>query len=356
MWYDKLKNSRFNLIAGPCVLESEQHAFDMSGAIKDICNDLNINFIYKTSFDKANRTSKDGYRGVIGEVKVHMYRVELANESFGKIKKQIGCEILTDVHESWQPVLLPTIDIFQIPAFLCRQTDLIVACAETGKPTNIKKGQFTSPESMVWAVEKHGGDVMLTERGTFFGYGRLVVDMAGLIVMRKYAPVIFDATHSVQQPTGKTTKGNRLVAPFLARAALAVGVDGLFMEVHDDPDNAPSDGPNMIRLKDLQGILETLLEYATLTKQAEQGSILGSHSPFYMNTNSNYIDEYRRQKPLEEYTIEEYKFDPPESFTKDAGHVAGQVEEDHSNASWHSRTGGGGFGPIFGPTDETNDD
>ena len=256
-WYNNLKESKLNLIAGPCVLESESHAFDMSGSLSEICNELEINFIYKTSFDKANRTSKDSYRGE--------YHLRKANKIFGELE----CEVLTDVHESWQPKLLTNVDVLQVPAFLCRQTDLILACAYIGKPTNIKKGQFTSPESMKWAVEKHGGDVLLTERGTFFGYGNLVVDMLSLVKMRKYAPVIFDATHSVQQPSGKTTSGNREWAPILARAALAVGVDGLFMEVHDDPDNAPSDGQNMIRLKDFRGIVETLLEYATIAQQVE---------------------------------------------------------------------------------------
>ena len=259
-WYNKLKESKLNLIAGPCVLENLSHALEMSGSLKEICDELEINFIYKTSFDKANRTSKDSYRGE--------YHLRKANKIFGELE----CEVLTDVHESWQPKLLTNVDVLQVPAFLCRQTDLILACAYIGKPTNIKKGQFTSPGSMKWAVEKHGGDVMLTERGTFFGYGNLVVDMLGLIEMRKYAPVIFDATHSVQHAAdnrGKTTGGKREFAPVLARAALAVGVDGLFMEVHDDPDNAPSDGPNMIRLQDMKGILETLLEFATVAQKVE---------------------------------------------------------------------------------------
>ena len=227
----------------------------MSGSLTEICDELGINFIYKTSFDKANRTSKDSYRGG--------YDLRKANVFFGALE----CEILTDVHESWQPKLLTNVDILQVPAFLCRQTNLIKACADTGKPTNIKKGQFTSPESMKWAVEKHGGDVLLTERGTFFGYGNLVVDMLSLVKMKEYAPVIFDCTHSVQQVSGRVTGGNREFAPVLGRAAVAIGIDGLFMEVHDDPDNAPSDGPNMIRLEDLKGILETLLEYAIVSER-----------------------------------------------------------------------------------------
>ena len=241
----------------------------MSGSLKEICDELEINFIYKTSFDKANRTSKDSFRGILNQHRLGSNAVYRYNEIFETIKKEIDCEILTDVHESWHPQLLPDVDVLQIPAFLCRQTDLILSCAITGKPTNIKKGQFTSPESMEWVVEKHGGPVMLTERGTFFGYGNLVVDMLGLIKMRKYAPVIFDMTHSVQQVSGRITGGNREFAPVLGRAAVAIGIDGLFMEVHDDPDNAPSDGPNMIILEDLKGILETLLEYATIAQQAE---------------------------------------------------------------------------------------
>ena len=258
-WYNKLKlkESKLNLIAGPCVLESKEHAFDMSGSLKEICDELQINFIYKTSFDKANRTSKESFRGE--------YDLRMANEIFG----ELGCEVLTDVHESWQPDLLYNVDVLQIPAFLCRQTDLIKACAATGKPTNIKKGQFASPESMEWVVEKHGGDVLLTERGTFFGYNNLVVDMLSLVKMKEYAPVIFDMTHSVQQVSGRVTGGNREFAPVLGRAAVAIGIDGLFLEVHNDPDNAPSDGPNMIILKDLKGILETILEYATIAQQVE---------------------------------------------------------------------------------------
>ena len=207
-WYNKLKESKLNLIAGPCVLENLSHAIEMSGSLKEICDELEINFIYKTSFDKANRTSKDSFRGILNQHRLGSNAVYRYNEIFETIKDQIGCEILTDVHESWHPQLLPEVDVLQIPAFLCRQTDLILSCAITGKPTNIKKGQFASPESMEWVVEKHGGDVLLTERGTFFGYGNLVVDMLGLIKMRKYAPVIFDATHSVQRPLGKTTSGN----------------------------------------------------------------------------------------------------------------------------------------------------
>ena len=256
-WYNKLKESKLNLIAGPCVLESMDHAFDMSGTLTEICGELGINFIYKTSFDKANRTSKESFRGE--------YDLRMANEIFG----ELGCEVLTDVHESWQPDLLYNVDVLQIPAFLCRQTDLIKACADTGKPTNIKKGQFASPESMEWVVEKHGGDVLLTERGTFFGYNNLVVDMLSLVKMKEYAPVIFDMTHSVQQVSGRVTGGNREFAPVLGRAATAIGIDGLFLEVHDDPDTAPSDGQNMIVLKDLKGILETILEFATVAQKVE---------------------------------------------------------------------------------------
>ena len=268
-WYNKLKESKLNLIAGPCVLESKEHAFEMSGSLKEICDELEINFIYKTSFDKANRTSKDSFRGILNQHRLGANAVYRYNEIFKSIKDEIDCEILTDVHESWHATLLPDVDVLQVPAFLCRQTDLILSCAMTGKPTNIKKGQHTSPESMQWAVEKHGGPVMLTERGTFFGYNNLVVDMLSLVKMKEYAPVIFDMTHSVQQVSGRVTGGNREFAPVLGRAATAIGIDGLFMEVHDDPDNAPSDGQNMIRLKDLKGILETLLEFATVAQKVE---------------------------------------------------------------------------------------
>ena len=256
-WFNKLKESKLNLIAGPCVLESKEHAFEMSGSLKEICDELEINFIYKTSYDKANRTSKDSFRGE--------YDLRKANEIFGELEG----EVLTDVHESWQPSFLSNVDVLQIPAFLCRQTDLILSCAETRKPTNIKKGQHTSPESMKWVVEKHGGDVLLTERGTFFGYNNLVVDMLSLVKMKEYAPVIFDMTHSVQQVSGRVTSGNREFAPVLGRAATAIGIDGLFMEVHNDPDNAPSDGQNMIRLKDFKGIVETILEFATVAQKVE---------------------------------------------------------------------------------------
>ena len=262
-----------NLIAGPCVLENVSHALEMCGSLKKICDELEINFIYKTSFDKANRTSKDSFRGVLTNDSkfpiINSQMIYRYNEIFETIKKEIGCELLTDVHESWQPVLLPAVNVFQVPAFLCRQTDLILSCAETGKPTNIKKGQHTSPESMQWVVDKHGGDVLLTERGTFFGYNNLVVDMLSLVKMKEYAPVIFDMTHSVQQVSGRVTGGNREFAPVLGRAATAIGIDGLFMEVHNDPDNAPSDGQNMIRLKDFRGIVETILEFATVAQKLE---------------------------------------------------------------------------------------
>ena len=272
-WYNKLNESKLNLIAGPCVLESKEHAFEMSGSLKEICDELEINFIYKTSYDKANRTSKDSFRGVLTTDSefptTNSQMIYRYNEIFETIKKETGCELLTDVHESWQPVLLPSVNVFQVPAFLCRQTDLILSCAETRKPTNIKKGQHTSPESMKWVVEKHGGDVLLTERGTFFGYNNLVVDMLSLVKMKEYAPVIFDMTHSVQQVSGRVTGGNREFAPVFGRAATAIGIDGLFMEVHNDPDNAPSDGQNMIRLKDFKGIVETILEFATVAQKVE---------------------------------------------------------------------------------------
>ena len=256
-WYNKLKESKLNLIAGPCVLESKEHAFDMSGALIEICGELE-----SISFIKLHLIK------LIVQVRI-VTEVGMILEWPMKFLVRLECEVLTDVHESWQPDLLSNVDVLQIPAFLCRQTDLIKACADTGKPTNIKKGQFASPESMEWVVEKHGGDVLLTERGTFFGYNNLVVDMLSLVKMKEYAPVIFDMTHSVQQVSGRVTGGNREFAPVLGRAATAIGINGLFMEVHDDPDNAPSDGQNMIRLKDLKGILETILEFATVAQKVE---------------------------------------------------------------------------------------
>ena len=255
----------FTLIAGPCQMESRDHAFDMCGGIKDITDQLGIPFIYKTSFDKANRTSLSGKRGL---------GLEAALPVFQALKSEFGIPMLTDIHTAEQcaPVA-EVVDILQIPAFLCRQTDLLVAAAEAGAVINVKKGQFLAPWDMVNVVGKLEGagndNILLTERGASFGYNTLVSDMRSLPIMAKTGyPVIFDATHSVQQPggLGGSSGGDRQMVPVLARAAVAVGVAGLFMEVHQDPDNAPSDGPNMVRLDDLQSVLETLKQLDEVVK------------------------------------------------------------------------------------------
>jgi 2-dehydro-3-deoxyphosphooctonate aldolase (KDO 8-P synthase) len=245
------------LIAGPCQLESRGHAFDMAGALKEICARVGMGFVYKTSFDKANRTSLSGRRGA---------GLDAALPIFADLRKEFGVPVLTDVHAPQQcaPVA-DTVDILQIPAFLCRQTDLLVAAAETGKIVNIKKGQFLAPWDMRNVLAKVTGsgnpNVLLTERGASFGYNTLVSDMRALPVMAETgAPVVFDATHSVQQPGGKgdSTGGERRFVETLARAAVAVGVAGVFIETHQDPDNAPSDGPNMVALRDMEKLLERL--------------------------------------------------------------------------------------------------
>ena len=255
------------LIAGPCALESRAHAFDMASALKDVTAELGIGFVYKTSFDKANRTSAAGARGL---------GLDKALAIFAELRAKLGIAILTDVHEPDQcAVVAEVVDILQIPAFLCRQTDLLVAAARTGRAINVKKGQFLAPWDMSNVVAKITGagnaNVLVTERGVSFGYNTLVSDMRALPILTKIgAPVIFDATHSVQQPGGQGTSsgGERAYVPVLARAAVAVGVAGLFIETHQDPDNAPSDGPNMIPLKELAPLLKRLMEYDTLAKRA----------------------------------------------------------------------------------------
>ena len=240
-------SNKFFLIAGPCQLESEQHALDMSGKIKEITSKLNIGFIYKTSFDKANRTSLKGKRGI---------GLEQSLPIFDKIKKETNVPILTDIHNVEQcSIVAKHVDILQIPAFLCRQTDLLIAAAKTKKIINVKKGQFLAPWDMVNVTKKisesGNNNILVTERGASFGYNTLVSDMRSLPIMAKNGyPVIFDATHSVQQPGGQGEKsgGQREFVEHLSRAAVAVGVAGIFMETHQDPDNAPSDGPNMIPL------------------------------------------------------------------------------------------------------------
>ena len=257
--------NKFCLIAGPCQLETEQHAIDMSGKIKEITSKLGINFIYKTSFDKANRTSLKGKRGI---------GLEQSLPIFDKIRKEIKIPILTDVHNIEQcSIVSDHVDILQIPAFLCRQTDLLIAAAKTKKIINVKKGQFLAPWDMVNVTKKisdSGNDnILVTERGASFGYNTLVSDMRSLPIMAKNGyPVIFDATHSVQQPGGLGEKsgGQREFVEYLARAAVAVGVAGVFIETHQDPDNAPSDGPNMVPLDKLENLLKQLTEIDNLIK------------------------------------------------------------------------------------------
>jgi 2-dehydro-3-deoxyphosphooctonate aldolase (KDO 8-P synthase) len=255
------------LIAGPCALESRAHALEMASALKEIAARLNVALIYKTSFDKANRTSGASARGI---------GLEAALPILADIRETLGVPVLTDVHEPDQCArVAAAVDVLQIPAFLCRQTDLLVAAAKTGRAVNVKKGQFLAPWDMANVVAKitaaGNRNVLVTERGASFGYNALVSDMRALpILARTGAPVIFDATHSVQQPGGQGTSsgGEREFVPVLARAAVAVGVAGVFIETHQDPDNAPSDGPNMIPLKDLEALLRMLLAFDRLAKQA----------------------------------------------------------------------------------------
>tara|TARA_Y100001970_G_scaffold152119_1_gene186275 strand:+ start:204 stop:1031 length:828 start_codon:yes stop_codon:yes gene_type:complete len=258
-------NKRITLIAGPCQLESEQHAMDMSSKIKEITSKLDIGFIYKTSFDKANRTSLKGKRGA---------GLENSLPIFDKIKKELNVPILTDVHnEKHCEVVSQHVDVLQIPAFLCRQTDLLIAAAKTKKIINVKKGQFLAPWDMVNVTKKiseSGNDnILVTERGASFGYNTLVSDMRSIPIMIKNGyPVVFDATHSVQQPGGLGEKsgGQREFVEYLARAASAVGVAAIFIETHQDPDNAPSDGPNMVPLNKLKDLLTQIIEIDKLVK------------------------------------------------------------------------------------------
>jgi 2-dehydro-3-deoxyphosphooctonate aldolase (KDO 8-P synthase) len=254
------------VIAGPCALESRTHAFEMAAALKEITARLGIGFVYKTSFDKANRTSASSARGL---------GLDKALAIFADLRRELNIPILTDVHEPDQcaPVA-EAVDVLQIPAFLCRQTDLLVAAAKTGRAINVKKGQFLAPWDMANVVAKITGagnpNVLVTERGVSFGYNTLVSDMRALPILAKIgAPIIFDATHSVQQPGGQGTSsgGERAFVPVLARAATAVGVAGVFIETHQDPDHAPSDGPNMIPLKDLAALLERLMQFDALAKR-----------------------------------------------------------------------------------------
>ncbi|WP_010297874.1 3-deoxy-8-phosphooctulonate synthase [Candidatus Odyssella thessalonicensis] len=257
----------FVLIAGPCVLESRDHALMMAEALKNITDKLNIPFIYKTSFDKANRTSIHGIRGL---------GLEASLPIFQEIKQRFNCPVITDVHTPEQCAeVASVVDILQIPAFLCRQTDLLQAAAETGKTLNIKKGQFLAPWDMINVVKKvesfGNHNILQCERGVSFGYNTLVSDMRSLAIMaRNNYPVVFDATHSVQQPggAGASSGGDRSFVPVLAKAAVSVGVASVFMEVHQDPDTAPSDGPNMVKLQDLESLLYTLKRFDEIAKES----------------------------------------------------------------------------------------
>jgi len=254
------------IIAGPCQMESRGHALDMAGALAEIGKELGIGIIYKTSYDKANRTSATSQRGV---------GLAEAAPVFKEIREVTGLPTLTDVHAAEQcAAAADAVDVLQIPAFLCRQTDLLIAAGETGKPINVKKGQFLAPWDMANVAAKIDStgntNVMLCERGASFGYNTLVTDMRGLPILAKTGcPVVFDATHSVQQPGGQgtTSGGQREFAPVLARAAVSIGVAAVFMETHQDPDNAPSDGPNMIPLSEIKAVIETLMAFDRLAKE-----------------------------------------------------------------------------------------
>jgi len=262
---DISNNDKICIISGPCQLESEQHAMDMAGKIKEITSKFGLGFIYKTSFDKANRTSLKGKRGA---------GLEASLPVFDKIKKELNIPILTDIHNAEQCAIVSKhVDVLQIPAFLCRQTDLLIAAAKTNKIINVKKGQFLAPWDMVNVTKKISDsgnkNILVTERGASFGYNTLVSDMRALPIMAKNGyPVIFDATHSVQQPGGLGEKsgGQREFVPYLARAAIAVGGGAIFLETHEDPDNAPSDGPNMVPLNEVKTLLKKLTEIDNIVK------------------------------------------------------------------------------------------
>ena len=263
---EEVFNSKnFTLIAGPCVIESEENVMLVAKKMKEITERLGINYYFKASFDKANRTSIHSYRGP---------GIENGLQILKKVKDELGLRIATDIHEPWQAEkAAEVVDIIQIPAFLCRQTDLLIAAAKTGKLINVKKAQFLAPwdmKNVVGKLEESGTNkIMLCERGSCFGYNNLVVDMTGLLEMKKFGyPIIFDATHSVQKPGGKgnATGGNREYVEYLAKAAVAIGVDGLFMEVHPDPDNALSDGPNMVKLENMEELLTKLIKIKNAIK------------------------------------------------------------------------------------------
>ena len=261
-------NNNFILVAGPCVMESESHSLMMAEKISTTCQKLNINFVFKSSFDKANRSSINSKRGL---------DIKQAETIFNKIKSTYNCPILTDVHNESQCEFLSnsdSVDILQIPAFLCRQTDLLISAAKTNKIINVKKGQFLSPHevpNIFKKIESAGNhNIMITERGTSFGYNNLINDFKSLDIMKSYLyPVIFDATHSVQEPGGMGEKsgGKREFISTLAKAAVAVGVAGIFIETHNDPDNAPSDGPNMLQIENLESLISKLIELDTVSKK-----------------------------------------------------------------------------------------
>ena len=263
--FEIANNKPFTLIAGPCQLESEEHAIKISTELKKITNDLGINFIYKTSFDKANRTSLKGKRGL---------GLDKSLPIFDKIRKEVDVPILTDIHTIEQcSIVAKHVDVLQIPAFLCRQTDLLIAASKTGKIINVKKGQFLAPWDMANVIKKiedsGNKNILITERGASFGYNTLVSDMRALPIMSKFGfPIVFDATHSVQQPGGMGEKsgGQREFVSYLARAAIAVGVGAIFIETHEDPDNAPSDGPNMVPLNEIKKLLKKLTEIDKIIK------------------------------------------------------------------------------------------
>ncbi|MGQ4665889.1 3-deoxy-8-phosphooctulonate synthase [Metabacillus halosaccharovorans] len=267
----KVDNSMFTLIAGPCVIESEKQVMNVAKRMKDITGKLGIPFIFKSSFDKANRTSVNSYRGPGLQEGLRILK---------KVKDELEVPVVTDIHEADQAeIAAEVVDMLQIPAFLCRQTDLLVAAAQTGLPVNIKKAQFLSAKDMENVItkvaESNNDNILLCERGNTFGYNNLVVDMTNLIDMKKYGyPVVFDATHSVQKPGGNLTStgGNREYVEPLAKAALAVGADVLFMEVHEDPDNAMSDGPNMVKLEEVEGMLQKLIKVYKAVRDVEQHS------------------------------------------------------------------------------------
>jgi len=258
-------NERFTLIAGPCVIESEELVMEVAGKLKEITDRLGINFVFKSSFDKANRSSIHGYRGP---------GIDEGLRILQKVKDTYNVPVVTDVHEAWQcEKLAEVVDIIQIPAFLCRQTDLLIAAAATGLPVNVKKGQFLAPwdmKNVVTKMEESGNpNIMLCERGSTFGYNNMVVDMRSFLEMRQFGyPVVFDVTHAVQKPggNGDSTGGNREYVYPLMRAGLAIGVDAIFAEVHPNPDCAKSDGPNMLKLDDVEDILKMAIKIDDLVK------------------------------------------------------------------------------------------